>query len=89
MPTGPQHQRYGVGTAGAGTSEDCRCTIGEDHNGYGVLMSEVSFAHDEDDQDSDETVSVYDAADIWLSHGMDDDYTLGYSEDELRRAAGL
>ncbi|SHF78183.1 hypothetical protein SAMN05444351_0779 [Geodermatophilus nigrescens] len=52
-------------------------------------MSEVSFAHDEDDQDSDETVSVYDAAEIWLSHGMDDDYTLGYSEDELRRAAGL
>ncbi|WP_139252808.1 hypothetical protein [Geodermatophilus nigrescens] len=78
-----------MGTAGAGTSEDCRCTIGEDHNDYGVLMSEVSFAHDEDDQDSDETVSVYDAAEIWLSHGMDDDYTLGYSEDELRRAAGL
>ncbi|MCZ2804436.1 hypothetical protein O2W18_04920 [Modestobacter sp. VKM Ac-2983] len=52
-------------------------------------MGEVNAADNEDDQDGGETVSVYDAADIWLSHGMDDDYTLGYSEDELRRAAGL
>lgn len=88
MPTGPAHQRYGVGTFGAGTSQDCRCTIGEDHNDYGVLISEMTFDKD-DEQDSDGSLSVYDAADIWLSHGMDEDYTLGYTEEALRRAAGI
>lgn len=92
LPTGPLHQRYGVGTLGAGTSVDCRCTIGEDHNDYDVLMTDVNFGHDDDEQDdgheSDETLSVDDAADIWMSHGMDEDYTFGYSEEELRRAAG-
>ncbi|EMB88939.1 hypothetical protein SMU56_00622 [Streptococcus mutans N29] len=29
---------------------------------------------------------MYDAADIWFSNGMDEDYTFGYSEEELRRA---
>ena len=37
----------------------------------------------------DESLSVWDAADIWLSKGMDEDYTFGYSEDELRRAADM
>jgi hypothetical protein len=44
---------------------------------------------DEDDAESGESLSVYDAADIWLSNGMDEDYTFGYDERELRRAAGL
>ena len=44
---------------------------------------------DDDDADGDpgETLSVWDAADIWLSKGMDEDYRFGYTEDELRRAA--
>jgi molecular chaperone GrpE (heat shock protein) len=44
---------------------------------------------DDDDADGDtgETLSVWDAADIWLSNGMDEDYRFGYTEDELRRAA--
>ncbi|WP_155977088.1 hypothetical protein [Nocardia sp. 348MFTsu5.1] len=88
MPTGPLHQRYGVGTLGAGTSEDCRCTIGEDHNDYGILTADMQDS-DDDMQDSDETLSVYGAAEIWMSHGMDEDYTFGYSDDELRRAAGI
>ncbi len=50
-----------------------------------------SSGADDDDDDADgetgETLSVWDAADIWLSNGMDEDYTFGYSEDELRRAA--
>ena len=29
-------------------------------------------------------LGVGDAAEIWLSHGMDEDYTFGYTEDELR-----
>lgn len=45
---------------------------------------------DDDDGDADgdsgETLSVWDAADIWLSKGRDEDYMFGYSEDELRSA---
>mgnify|MGYP000637570226 FL=1 len=31
-------------------------------------------------------MSVYDAAQIWLSNGKDEDYTFGYSEEELENA---
>lgn len=41
---------------------------------------------DDEDDDDDQTLSVDDAALIWLSNGMDEDYTFGYSEDELRDA---
>lgn len=34
---------------------------------------------------SDEALGPSDAADIWKSNGMDEDYTFGYSEDELRK----
>lgn len=68
MPTGPLHYK-----TTDGWSEECRCTIGEDHD---------------TDGGSGEMLSVWDAADIWLSSGMDEDQTFGYTEDELRRAAG-
>ena len=47
-----------------------------------------SSGYDEDlDDDMDgEYISVYDAALIWASHGKDEDYTFGYSEEELERA---
>lgn len=70
MPTGPKHQRFSSEADHA--DEDCRCMIGEDHEGDG----------------SGESLSVDDAADIWMSNGMDEDYSFGYSESELRRAAG-
>ncbi|WP_284561434.1 hypothetical protein [Bacillus sp. T2.9-1] len=38
----------------------------------------------DDDEDLDE--SVYDAAQIWASNGKDEDYTFGYSEEELEDA---
>ena len=41
---------------------------------------------DYDDYDEDECLSVYDAALIWISNGMDEDYTFGYSEEELKNA---
>ncbi|WP_141729535.1 hypothetical protein [Streptomyces sp. MnatMP-M27] len=78
MPTGPKHQRFifvefNEEGQECGYEEDCRCMIGEDHDGDG----------------SSESLSVNDAADIWLSNGMDEDYTFGFSDAELRRAAGL
>ena len=48
-----------------------------------------SFDDDEDDEDHAEALSAWDAADIWLSRGMDEDYMFGYSEEELRKAAGF
>lgn len=44
---------------------------------------------DDDDDENGESLSLWDAKDIWLSRGMDEDYTFGYSEEELRREAGL
>ncbi|MBQ7968815.1 MAG: hypothetical protein IJ292_03240 [Clostridia bacterium] len=41
---------------------------------------------DYDDDGSSEKLSVYEAAEIWASHGKDEDYMFGYSEDELERA---
>jgi hypothetical protein len=59
-----------------------RATADREHYLYGA-------GDDDDDADGDtgETLSVWDAADIWLSNGMDEDYRFGYTEDELRRAA--
>lgn len=45
--------------------------------------------HDDEFDDVDnesESISVYDAALIWASHGKDEDYTFGYSDDELESA---
>lgn len=41
---------------------------------------------DEGGDQGDESLSVYDAADIWASHGKDTGYTFGYSEAELEEA---
>jgi|GEM_PF-3331199 len=37
----------------------------------------------ENDDDNLETINVWDAADIYQSSGFDEDYTFGYSHDEL------
>ena len=45
--------------------------------------------YDEDDIDEDydeEALSVDDAAMIWASNGKDEDYTFGYTEEELEEA---
>lgn len=36
--------------------------------------------------EEEETLSVYDAAEIWASNGKDEDYTFGYTESELEDA---
>ncbi len=43
-------------------------------------------ADEYDDYVDGESLSVYDAAEIWASNGKDEDYTFGYSEDELESA---
>lgn len=48
-----------------------------------VLEAELDDAYDEDECES---ISVYDAALIWASNGMDEDYTCGFSEEELEAA---
>ncbi len=74
MPTGPKHYRFIEAQVEGqpGIAEDCRCMIGEDHDDGAVAQS----------------LDVFQAADIWMSNGKDEDYTFGYSEDELERAAG-
>lgn len=42
---------------------------------------------DESEDEDGETLSVWDAANIWLSNGKDEDYMFGYSREELQRAA--
>jgi len=46
----------------------------------------VNDSWDDDDDDEGESLSVYDAALIWMSNGKDEDYTFGYSEEELEEA---
>jgi len=46
-----------------------------------------SVSYDEDDEPAGgDRLSVDDAAQIWLSHGKDEDYTFGYSEEDLEDA---
>ncbi|MDL2219572.1 hypothetical protein LJC04_04490 [Ruminococcaceae bacterium OttesenSCG-928-O06] len=42
----------------------------------------------EDDTSTGESLSVWDAAEIYLSNGCDDDYCFGYSHEDLMRASG-
>jgi hypothetical protein len=44
------------------------------------------FGEDHVEGASAAVLSVWDAAEIWMSNGMDADYMFGYSESELRRA---
>ena len=41
---------------------------------------------DDNYDDDDEGLSVYEAAEIWASNGMDEDYMFGYTEEELEGA---
>ncbi len=63
MPTGPKHKKFTERDDDPGSvyAEDCRCTIGEDHDSGS-------------DGPSSNMLSESDAEDIWLSSGMDEDY---------------
>lgn len=50
------------------------------------LAEYMDMNENEDEYEECESISVYDAALIWISHGKDENYTFGYSEDELEGA---
>ena len=56
---------------------------------YTCLKCDYSF-HDDfydlDEDENNESISVYDAAEIWASNGKDEEYMFGYSWDELEEA---
>ena len=62
-------------------SDEWECT----ECGYINDVSEYNIVEDDDDDES-EGLSVYEAAEIWASHGKDEDYMFGYDEDELEDA---
>lgn len=57
--------------------KDEKVSEGEDYE----YISEEDFEDNED-----ESLSVYDAADIYFSNGQDEDYMFGYTHEELVRA---
>lgn len=57
---------------------------------YGILCADCAaskvLAEFDDNFDEHQGYSVYDAALAWLSHGKDEDYMFGFSEEELEDA---
>lgn len=54
---------------------------------YGVWTGNYWCDCESDEETIDEeTISVEEAALIWASHGKDEDYTFGYTEEELEDA---
>lgn len=60
------------------------CAIDKQEQWFSDMNSENGLYQEEDF--SGESLSVYDAAQIWASHGKDEDYTFGYTEEELENA---
>lgn len=50
------------------------------------VCNEVFDLEGVDTDEDGERISVYEAAEIWASHGKDEDYMFGYSESELEAA---
>lgn len=46
---------------------------------------EYDDEYDDEEYDDSERLSPWEAAEIWRSSGMDEDYLFGYTEDELRK----
>lgn len=65
-------------------SRDAKISLRRSSN----MGKQKDYDYDDEFEDDDdcEAINVWDAADIWLSNGMDEDYMFGYTEDELKRA---
>ena len=48
-----------------------------------IIVENSDFIEEDEEEDDSERLSVYDAALIWGSRGMDEDDMFGYSEEEL------
>ena len=48
--------------------------------------SEPEYDYEDDDYECEDSISVNDAALAWLCRGMDEDYTFGFSREELEDA---
>ena len=81
--------RYIVTCACGKTFENEANQEGSDHAFQQMAGHRLGSSSEDDEGEGGQRLNVSDAADIWLSHGMDEDYRSGYSDDELRRAAGL
>lgn len=51
-----------------------------------MYCENCGYGLEDDDDENGEPISVYDAAQIWASHGKDEDYTFGYSIEDLEDA---
>lgn len=51
-----------------------------------TYCTSCNFGLDGEDEDTSESLSVYEAAEIWTSNGKDEDYMFGYTEKELEDA---
>lgn len=74
-----------------GETPDCpRCghSLTKKYVFSGMYCENCRYGLDDDDEDNDdsESLSVCEAAEIWASHGKDEDYMFGYSEEELEKA---
>ena len=72
-----------------GDTPDCpRCgeSLTKKYEYSETYCTNCNYGLDDDDGDIDESLSVYEAAEIWASHGKDEDYMFGYTEKELEDA---
>lgn len=58
------------------------CALDVAREDYERLIEEDPDYYDDNEKDID----VYQAAEIWASHGKDEDYMFGYTEEELEEA---
>ncbi len=56
------------------------------HWGKGSKPNSSPAYEDDNEYEEEESISVYDAADIWFSNGKDEDYMFGYTAEELEEA---
>lgn len=67
-------------TSGEWTCAECGC-VNDVSDGNIIYDDEDDY-----DEDDSERLSVWEAAEIWRSHGKDEDYMFGYTEEELEDA---
>ena len=71
------HQAGFTCAFGTWTCEEC---------GYENDVSADNIIADDWDDDDSDRLDVYEASLIWKSHGKDEDYMFGYTEEELEDA---